>query len=92
MVSTHYSGSDALTFNVQDGKNAGQTVPHVHVHVIPRSSTDIFNSRGANDEIYEAINKSEKLHVDELDDATPRSREDMVIEAQQLLRVVESLL
>ena len=69
-----------------------RTVPHVHVHVIPRSSTDIFNSRGANDEIYEAINISEKLHVDQIDDAPPRSREDMVAEAQELLKVVETLL
>lgn len=31
-----------FSFNValQDGEEAGQTVPHVHVHIIPRTSED----------------------------------------------------
>lgn len=35
----------------QDGPQAGQTVPHVHIHVIPRKSGD-FEKK---DEIYDAV-------------------------------------
>ena len=31
----HY-GASSLTLTIQDGPQAGQTVPHVHVHVLPR--------------------------------------------------------
>ncbi|KXT07832.1 hypothetical protein AC579_9688 [Pseudocercospora musae] len=32
--------ADAFNVAVQDGKAAGQSVPHVHVHVIPRTEGD----------------------------------------------------
>jgi len=32
--------TDSLTFAVQDGPAAGQTVFHVHVHIIPRVTND----------------------------------------------------
>lgn len=35
----------------QDGPEAGQTVPHVHIHIIPRKAGDFDN----NDEIYDAV-------------------------------------
>lgn len=38
-------------FLFQDGPQAGQTVPHVHIHVIPRKSGDFEK----NDEIYDAV-------------------------------------
>jgi diadenosine tetraphosphate (Ap4A) HIT family hydrolase len=31
---------------VNDGVAAGQTVPHVHVHVIPRRTGDVADPRG----------------------------------------------
>lgn len=33
----HYL-ADALNIAIQDGKEAGQSVPHVHVHILPRKS------------------------------------------------------
>ena len=55
-------GTSELAFNVavQDGRAAGQSVPHVHVHILPRKAGDYENM----DDIYQ-----------ELDDWAPR-RED----------------
>lgn len=33
-------GADAINIIVNDGKDAGQEVPHVHFHVVPRYSGD----------------------------------------------------
>ncbi|KAF9129172.1 hypothetical protein BGW39_004402 [Mortierella sp. 14UC] len=44
-------GATSLTIACQDGPAAGQTVPHCHVHVIPRRLGDFVN----NDDIYERI-------------------------------------
>jgi histidine triad (HIT) family protein len=33
-------GADAVMIGVNDGPGSGQEVPHVHIHVIPRSSGD----------------------------------------------------
>eukprot|EP00618_Florenciella_parvula_P028292 CAMPEP_0119487352 /NCGR_PEP_ID=MMETSP1344-20130328/13465_1 /TAXON_ID=236787 /ORGANISM="Florenciella parvula, Strain CCMP2471" /LENGTH=56 /DNA_ID=CAMNT_0007522203 /DNA_START=125 /DNA_END=295 /DNA_ORIENTATION=+ len=31
-----YHGAVGANLGVQDGRDAGQSVPHVHVHVLPR--------------------------------------------------------
>ncbi|WWC87668.1 uncharacterized protein L201_002559 [Kwoniella dendrophila CBS 6074] len=51
-----YYNAQALTVSLQDGKSAGQSVPHVHVHILPRHSTD-FN--GENDKIYPLLEENE---------------------------------
>lgn len=33
----------AVHFNINDGKAAQQTVPHVHLHVLPRYDNDLFS-------------------------------------------------
>ena len=43
--------ADALNVAVQDGVEAGQSVPHVHVHLLPRRSNDEIKG----DEIYEKM-------------------------------------
>ena len=35
-----YTNSTAITYIIHDGKDAGQTVPHVHIHIIPRKHGD----------------------------------------------------
>jgi diadenosine tetraphosphate (Ap4A) HIT family hydrolase len=37
---------DAFTIGVNDGVAAGQTVPHAHIHVIPRWRGDVPDPRG----------------------------------------------
>jgi diadenosine tetraphosphate (Ap4A) HIT family hydrolase len=37
---------DAFTIGINDGVAAGQTVPHAHVHVIPRWNGDVLDPRG----------------------------------------------
>ncbi len=38
--------ADGVTYGVNDGEAAGQTVAHVHLHVIPRSRGDVEDPRG----------------------------------------------
>lgn len=38
--------TDAFTIGLNDGPAAGQTVPHAHVHVIPRRTGDVPDPRG----------------------------------------------
>ncbi|KAG2431368.1 hypothetical protein HYH02_013357 [Chlamydomonas schloesseri] len=49
-VEAHY-GAVSLTMAVQDGPAAGQTVPHVHIHILPRKAGDFPQ----NDQVYDAI-------------------------------------
>ena len=44
----------SLTITIQDGKEAGQTVEHLHCHIIPRFKGDYLN----NDDIYADIDKT----------------------------------
>ncbi len=37
---------DGYNFGVNDGRAAGRTIDHVHIHVIPRYSGDVENPRG----------------------------------------------
>eukprot|EP00535_Pseudo-nitzschia_heimii_P001740 CAMPEP_0197191770 /NCGR_PEP_ID=MMETSP1423-20130617/23980_1 /TAXON_ID=476441 /ORGANISM="Pseudo-nitzschia heimii, Strain UNC1101" /LENGTH=198 /DNA_ID=CAMNT_0042644511 /DNA_START=265 /DNA_END=861 /DNA_ORIENTATION=- len=46
-----YPGTTAFNVAVQDGRAAGQSVPHVHVHVLPRSGGDFDR----NDDVYDAL-------------------------------------
>ncbi len=60
-----------MTFCVQDGAEAGQTVWHTHLHCIPRKGNDFPN----NDDIYVEIEKKERRK---------RSEDEMAEEAEKL--------
>lgn len=46
-----YHGCSALNIAIQDGVASGQSVPHVHVHILPRKEGDFER----NDDIYEQL-------------------------------------
>ncbi|PNW69919.1 hypothetical protein CHLRE_17g698266v5 [Chlamydomonas reinhardtii] len=92
-VEGHY-GAASLTLAIQDGPMAGQTVPHVHIHVLPRKAGDFPK----NDEVYDAIDREsvqykaaaaaagavvgEKLDLDR--ERRVRGHADMAAEAAEL--------
>jgi diadenosine tetraphosphate (Ap4A) HIT family hydrolase len=39
-------GSEAFNIGVNDGLEAGQTIPHAHIHIIPRRPGDVADPRG----------------------------------------------
>ncbi|THU55388.1 hypothetical protein C4D60_Mb11t06030 [Musa balbisiana] len=77
----HHEAS-SLTFAIQDGPQAGQTVPHVHIHILPRKKGDFDK----NDEIYDAIDLKEKELKEKLDldkERKDRTPEEMAREADE---------
>ncbi|KAJ3411335.1 hypothetical protein HDV05_002356 [Chytridiales sp. JEL 0842] len=65
-------GGSSLTISIQDGVEAGQTVPHVHVHILPRKKGDWEK----NDEVYDALEQSEK----ELRDGLEGRKKRLIVE------------
>jgi len=68
----HNTNSSSIV--IQDGKDAGQTIKHVHVHIIPRKSGDFL----VNDDIYRKL-QNEKNCSD-----PKRSDDEMATEAKLL--------
>lgn len=49
----------SLTLTIQDGPEAGQTVFHVHIHILPRKKGDFEK----NDQVYTEIDNSSKDYI-----------------------------
>lgn len=47
-------GASAINIAIQDGADAGQSVPHVHTHIIPRKKSDL-DAQGGTDAIYKMM-------------------------------------
>lgn len=60
MVERVFSAT-SLNIAIQDGVDAGQSVPHVHAHIIPRKKHDLEH-KGGTDAIYEMM-ESEDAHL-----------------------------
>ena len=75
----HYN-ADALTINCQDGVAAGQTVPHIHFHILPRKFGD-FKDKG---EVYKKLRVHDKVEKHELKRRTLEEMESEAIEFRKL--------
>merc|ERR1712060_511542 len=85
---------EASNMGVQDGFHAGQSVPHVHVHILPRKVNDFER----NDDVYDHLDnwnmkenrnkKNEKLNVPE--HRNDRTFQEMADEANSLRKFMES--
>ena len=62
MISKVDSITGATLVAVHNGKEAGQEVPHVHVHLVPRSSADSASA------IHSMFDGTVKLSESELDE------------------------
>lgn len=79
---------EAFTLALQDGQLAGQTVPHVHLHILPRFAGDFDR----NDDVYDVLEgkdiKRSATDHGAAPDAEPwriaRTAEDMAAEASVL--------
>ncbi|ANB13376.1 Hnt2p [Sugiyamaella lignohabitans] len=91
-----YYHADGLNISIQDGPLAGQSVPHVHCHIIPRKLDDLPNiddiyrlldsKPGDLDHVFNVIRenrRTEALGVDS-EQRPPREMEDMEAEAKAL--------
>lgn len=99
MVQRVYKAS-ALNIAIQDGEAAGQSVPHLHAHIIPRKQADLDN-RGGTDAIYDMMESADGDVSKQMRDAskfpapdpneerTARSREEMEKEAAWLASELE---
>ncbi|XP_073324914.1 bis(5'-adenosyl)-triphosphatase-like [Pagrus major] len=83
LVEKHFNAT-SLTIAIQDGPEAGQTVKHVHVHVLPRKAGDFER----NDSVYDELQKH-----DQEDEDVPskwRSEEEMAAEASVIRKQLEN--
>lgn len=97
-IETYYK-ADALNIAIQDGPLAGQSIDHVHCHIIPRRLNDLPNV----DDIYDMLNKNDlegaykqmrvrhhEAHIGvDNDTRTNRTDEDMANEAKLLSEYIQ---
>ncbi|KAM4624856.1 bis(5'-adenosyl)-triphosphatase [Polymixia lowei] len=82
LVEKHFNAT-SLTISIQDGPEAGQTVKHVHVHVLPRKAGDFER----NDSIYDELQRHDR--EDEDVPSRWRTEEEMAAEAADLRKQLD---
>ena len=97
VLQQQYPETTAFNVAVQDGRAAGQSVPHAHVHILPRTTGDY----AVNDQIYTDLEEwapRDELRVvhakmDVPDDAArrDRTRQEMADEAALYRNIVREL-
>lgn len=70
-----FNDANSSTVSIQDGQEAGQTVKHLHVHVLPRKKGDFEH----NDQVYKELDQHDKG-----DNVKWREYEDMFAEAKMM--------
>jgi bis(5'-adenosyl)-triphosphatase len=96
-TTTSITCSTISAFNVavQDGRAAGQSVPHVHVHILPRTGGEFER----NDDIYDKLEEwaprdddlnNQSFSVPDDTDRVDRTNEQMAEEAFAYRQIVES--
>lgn len=94
--------ADSLNISIQDGPESGQSIPHLHTHIIPRFKNDDYQ----NDRIFSELEKVDLINTFEQrrkaflasdsskqfaadEDRVPRTAEQMEIEAKALAAEIE---
>lgn len=87
VVEKEFKGT-SLTISIQDGPEAGQSIEHVHVHILPRRKGDFIN----NDDIYKVLQEHDKTDSGNSQNGLRgrRSDEEMAAEAETLARYFSS--
>lgn len=78
VVEQHFKGT-SLTIAIQDGPEAGQTVKHVHIHILPRKKDDFAR----NDNVYVELQKHDQETAEDAQRKW-RTEEEMASEAADL--------
>jgi bis(5'-adenosyl)-triphosphatase len=97
VLKRHYTSCEAFNVAVQDGEAAGQSVPHAHVHLLPRKRGDYQRNDDVYDDIQNWAPRDElrakelvQLDVPEDNQRKDRTSEEMGVEAtiyRDLLRL-----
>lgn len=81
-----YHKTTSSTVTVQDGEQAGQTVRHVHCHVMPRRQGDFKQ----NDDIYVELSRHDDPSLPETEKLR-RSHAEMAQEAKEYRNILNKL-
>ncbi|XP_030828426.1 bis(5'-adenosyl)-triphosphatase [Strongylocentrotus purpuratus] len=82
VIQDQYKAS-SLSIAMQDGPDAGQSVWHVHVHILPRKAGDFRK----NDDIYDEVENHDHVNFDSSSRQEWRGEEEMAQEASILRKL-----
>ncbi|GBP88696.1 Nitrilase and fragile histidine triad fusion protein NitFhit [Eumeta japonica] len=80
--------TESCTVTIQDGPDAGQTVKHLHCHIMPRKKGDFIES----DLIYLELSKHDHLQASGHPGKPARALQEMEHEAQMLREILKDML